>query len=91
MYELHLSTLNNVLLIITASAISLFFILAAALVIASLVLVSKLKKVAAKAENAINSVEEATETIKNIGSKAGGPLAIFRMIKAMVDTADRKK
>lgn len=89
--ELQLSTLDQVLLIVTTSAITLFFLLGAALLIVGLVLVSKIKKVVAKAEEAINSVEEATETIKNIGAQAGGPLAIFKIIKNVYDVVNRKK
>ncbi|MDB5169646.1 MAG: hypothetical protein JWN82_42 [Candidatus Saccharibacteria bacterium] len=89
--ELHLNTLNQTLLIITALGITLFFLLGAALFIALLVLVSKIKKVVAKAEDAIVSVEEATETIKNIGSQAGGPLAVFKIIKNIMDVVGKKK
>lgn len=91
MNVLHLTTLNNVFLIITAVAISLFFIIGAALLVAALVLVSKVKKVVAKAEDAIDSVEAATETIKNIGAQASGPLAVFKVIKAISDIVNRKK
>jgi hypothetical protein len=89
--ELQLSTLDQVLLIITTSAITLFFLLGIAALIVSLVLVSKIKKLVAKAEDAVNSVEEATETIKNIGAQAGGPLAIFKIIKNVYDVVNRKK
>ncbi len=88
---LQLSTTQSVFLIIVAVAISLFFLLAAALTVAGLLLVSKVKKVISKAELAIDSVEEATETIKNIGSQAGGPLAVFKVIKGIVDVVNRKK
>jgi predicted MFS family arabinose efflux permease len=89
--ELQLSTLDQVLLIITTSAITLFFLLGVAMLIVGLVLVSKIKKVVAKAEDAIDSVEAATETIKNIGAQAGGPLAIFKIIKSVYDVVNRKK
>lgn len=91
MEVLHLSTLQSVLLIIVAVAISLFFVLAAVLTIVGLVIMSKVKKVMAKAEDAITSVEEATETIKNIGAQAGGPLAVLKVIKNIYDTVNRKK
>lgn len=88
---LHLSTLDHVFVIITAVAISLFFLLGAVLLIAALVLVSKIKKVVAKAEEAIDSVEEATETIKHIGAQATGPLAVFKVAKSIMDIVNRKK
>ena len=91
MQVLHLGTLDTVFLIITACAISLFFLISAALLAAALVLVGKIKKVVAKAESAIDSVEEATETIRNIGAQASGPLAIFKVIKSITDIVNRKK
>lgn len=91
MEVLQLSTTQSVFLIIVACAISLFFILGAALLVAVMVLVSKIKKVVIKAEDAIESVEEATETIKNLGANASGPLAVFKIIKSFMDIVNRKK
>lgn len=91
MEVLQLSTTQSVFLIIVAVAISLFFLLAAVLTVVSLLLVSKIKKVVTKAETAIESVEEATETIKNIGSQASGPLAVFKIIKSLADMVNNKK
>ncbi len=93
MIVLHLSTLDTTLLIITASALSLFFILGSVLLIALLKLVNQMKLLANKAEEAIESVEEATTTIKNIGAQANGPLAIIKVIKGVADlfNNDKKK
>lgn len=88
---LQLSTLQSVFLIIVAVAITLFFVLAASLTVVGLIIASKVKKVIAKAEEAIDSVEEATETIKHIGSQAGGPLAFFKVVKNIVEVVNRKK
>lgn len=89
--ELQLSTLDQTLLIIVTTAITIFFILGIVGMAMVLVLVRKVKAVVTKAEDAIDSVEEATQTIKNIGAQAGGPLAIFKIIKAIHDTFNRKK
>lgn len=86
-----MSTLDTVFLIITACAISLFFLLAAVLAGLAIALVSKVKKVIAKAENAIDSVEAATETIRNIGEDAKGPFAAFKVVKSIVDLINRHK
>lgn len=96
MIVLHLSTFQSVLLVIVAFGITLFFVLGAVVMGAVLALIKKVKKVVAKAEDAIVSVEEATETIKNIGAQAGGPLAFFKIVKNLHDTfnkdkSDRKK
>lgn len=89
--ELHLTTLDQALLIIVSAAITIFFILGIIAMSLTLALVSKVKRVVAKAEDAIDSVEEATQTIKNIGAQAGGPLAIFKIMKNIYDTFNRKK
>ena len=91
MIVLHLSTLDTTLLIIVAVALSLYFILGSALIIALLLLVKKMKQLALKAEEAIESVEEATTTIKNIGSQASGPLALIKVIKAVADLFNKDK
>ena len=89
--ELHLAPLDQTLLIITSTAITVFFILGIVAVSMTLALISKIKSVVRKAEEAIDSVEEATQTIKNIGAQAGGPLAIFKIRKNIYDTFNRKK
>lgn len=86
-----MSTVDSVFLIITGCAISLFFLLGSVVLIYVLKLVKQLKKVVAKAEDAIDSVEAATETIKNIGVNAGGPLAIFKVVKNIVNLMNRHK
>lgn len=89
--ELHLTTLDQTLLIITSTAITIFFILGIIAMSMGLALISKIKSVVRKAEDAIDSVEEATQTIKDIGAKAGGPLAIFKIMKNIYETFNRKK
>lgn len=86
-----MSTVDSVFLIITGCAISLFFLLGAVVLIFVLKLIKQIKKVVAKAEDAIDSVEAATETIKNIGVNASGPLAVFKVVKNIVDLMNRRK
>jgi hypothetical protein len=50
-------------------------------------LVSTAKQVVAKAENAIDSVESAADTFKNVGGK----VSVFRLIKNIIDLTQRKK
>ena len=91
MIVLHLSTYQAVLLAIVAFAITLFFVLGAVLLAALLKLTSKVKGVVNKAEAAIISVEEATQTIKNIGAQADGPVSVAKAVKNIYDTFNRKK
>lgn len=86
-----MSTVDSVFLIITGCAISLFFLLGAVVLIFVLKLIKQVKRVVAKAEDAIDSVEAATETIKNIGVNASGPLAVFKVIKNIVNLMNRRK
>lgn len=86
-----MSTLDTVFLIITACALSLFFVLAAVLTGLAIALVAKVKKVVAKAENAIDTVEAASETIRSIGEDAKGPFAAFRVVKSIVDLINKHK
>lgn len=89
--ELHLAPIDQVLLIITSTAITIFFLLGIAVMVTALVLLKKIKAVVSKAEMAIESVEEATETIKNIGANAKGPFAVLKIVKSLYDTYNRKK
>ena len=86
-----MSTLDTVFLGIAACAIALFFLLGAVVLVYVLKLVRAVKNVVAKAENVIDSVEEATETIKNIGENASGPLAILKVVKNIINVMDRRK
>lgn len=88
---LELSTIDSVFLYVTASAISLFFIVGLVLLVAILLLVSKVKKVVVKAEQAVESVEEATETLKHISSQATGPLAFVKVVKTIIELTNSKK
>jgi hypothetical protein len=85
-----MSTVDTVFLIITASAISLFFILGVIVLGFVLKLIATIKNVVSKAEDAIDSVESATETFKNIGQNASGPLAAIKVINNIIKLVNRK-
>jgi hypothetical protein len=90
MTTLDLTTLDTVFLIITACAISLFFILGAIVLGVTLKLIKSIRKIIDKAETAIDSVESATETIKNIGTNASGPLAALKVLNNIIKMVNRK-
>lgn len=85
-----MTTLDTVFLIITASALSIFFILAAVLLGYALKLVAEIRSVVKKAEEAITTVEAATETFKNIGANANGPLAALKVIANIVKLVNKR-
>jgi hypothetical protein len=82
-----MSTLDTTLVIILTSLLSLFFILLIAAVVILLKLLGAVRRAVQKAESVIDSVEAATDVIKN----ASGPLALIKVIKNIVDIAQRKK
>jgi len=86
-----MSTLDTVFLGVAACALALFFLIGTVVLVFILKLVKSVKHVVIKAEEAIDSVEAATETIKNIGQNASGPLAAFKVIKNIVNLMNRRK
>jgi hypothetical protein len=85
-----MSTTDTVFLIITACAISLFFVLGSVVLVVIIKLVSKVKAVVNKAEEAIDSVETATESLRNIGKQASGPVAALKVIGNIIKLVNRK-
>ena len=71
-----MSTTDQVLLIVLTSLLSLFFILLIAVVIVVLKTISEIKKVIAKAEHVIGSVESATDVLRNVGV----PLSALKVV-----------
>ena len=82
-----MSTLDTVFLIITACGITLFFLTGTVLLLVALKRVKSVKRVVAKAENVIDSVEEATDIIRD----ASGPLAVFKVIKNITQLVHNKR
>lgn len=80
-----MTTTDHVLLIILTSLLSVFFLLCIIAVGIVIKLLSSVKKVVAKAGDAVESVEEAAETFK----QAQGPLAIFKLIKNIMKTSQK--
>jgi hypothetical protein len=85
-----MTTVDTVFLIITACAISLFFIIGVVLLGLIIALISKIKKLVTQAESLIDTVEDAAFTIKNVGSNASGPLAMLKVINNIVKLVNRK-
>jgi hypothetical protein len=72
-------------------AVALFFIISAAVATAAFVVVRRVKFMVTKAELALSSVESAAAAAKAMTVKAGGPLAMFKIIKGIIDAVNRKK
>ena len=75
-----MSTLDTVFIIITAVCISLFFVIASAIMVYACVV---FRRVVKKAEAAYTTVEEAGELIARVG-KSGGLGALFKVIGQLI-------
>jgi hypothetical protein len=75
-----MSTVDTVFLIITACALSLFFLLGSVLMVCAIVVVNRAKKVVAKAESVVDSVEAAAEVFKD----THGKLAIIKLVRNII-------
>ncbi|MEK7059663.1 MAG: hypothetical protein AAB971_02825 [Patescibacteria group bacterium] len=75
-----MTTTEEVLLIVLTSLLSIFFILCIALVIGLLQLLASIRRVAAKAEDVVDSVESAAEVLKD----TQGRLAFFKLISNII-------
>jgi hypothetical protein len=80
-----MSTTDEVLLIILTSLLSIFFILCITLLIILIKLLGSVKRVVAKAEDVVDSVESAAEVLKD----TQGRLAFFKLIRNIVKIVQR--
>lgn len=82
-----MDTIEQVLLVILTSLMSLFFVLLIAVTIVGLKLVSAARRAVQKAEQAIDNVESATAVIKDVK----GPLAVFKLVKNILEIVNKVK
>jgi hypothetical protein len=82
-----MTTTDTVMLIILTSLLSLFTLLGIVLLIAALKLVGSVKKVVAKADSVVDSVESAAEVIKD----TQGRLAVFKLVRNIIKLVQRSR
>jgi hypothetical protein len=75
-----LTTVETVILIILATFLSLTLILSVVALAYVIKLITSVKRIVAKAEDVVDSVEVATDVLKNVS----GPLATLRVLKNIV-------
>jgi hypothetical protein len=80
-----MSTTDTVLLIIVASLMSIFFLLDIVAVVIVIKLLSAVKRVVAKAENVVDSVEDVAETF----AQARGRLTLFKLVRNIIKIVQR--
>jgi hypothetical protein len=82
-----MTTTDTVLLVILTSLMSLFFLLGIVSLVMVVRILSSVKRVLIRAESVVDSVEAAADVLKD----AGGKLAVFKLIKNIIDMAQHKK
>lgn len=82
-----MSTTDTVLVIILTSLLSLFFILCIAAMVFVLKILSGVKRVVAKAEDVVDSVEAATDVLKD----TSGRLAFFKLVRNIIKLVQRSQ
>lgn len=82
-----MSTTDEVLVITLTVLLSIFFIMCIVLVSVSVKLVNSLRRVAEKAEEAVDSVEAAAEALRG----ASGKMAFIKLINNIIKMNSRSK
>jgi hypothetical protein len=78
---MELSTAQQIILIILASALAIFLILSVAIAVMIVRLIKTIRMIVEKAERVIESAEAVGDVFK----KAAGPMSILRFIQGVMD------
>lgn len=82
-----MTTVDQVFLIILASLLSLYTLLGIGLLVMLIKLVGQVKKVVARAEEVVDSVESAAEVLKD----TSGRLAFFKIVRNIIKLVQNKE
>ncbi len=80
-----MNTAESILVIITSSFLVLFLIVAIVATVAVIKLIKRVRIIIDKAEDVIDSAEQVADAVKNVG----GPLAIFKLVKNIVELVNK--
>jgi hypothetical protein len=84
---MELSTAQEILVIILASALGIFLVLAIVVIVLVIRLLQTLRGIAKTAERMVHSAESAAAMLKNVS----GPVGIFRFVRSMADMVAEHK
>lgn len=84
---MELSTVQQIILIILASALALFLVLAVVVTVMIIKLIKTLRLIADKAERVV----ESAESVGAIFKKAAAPAGVFHFVQGIVDMAIKHK
>lgn len=82
-----MTTTDQVFLIILASLLSVFFLIWIVILLMVVKLVGNVKRVVAKAEDVVDSVESAAEVLRD----TQGRLAFFKLVRNIVKIVNRRR
>lgn len=82
-----MNTAEQIILLILASALALFLILAIAAIVAVIKLVKTLREIALKADRIVDSAETVTELFR----KASGPMTVLHFVRGVADAVAKHK
>lgn len=82
-----MTTLDTVLVIVLTALLSLFFLLCIAAMIVTLKILTSVRRVIAKAEDVVDSVESAAEVLRD----TQGRLAFFKLVRNIIKLVQRRK
>lgn len=82
-----LSTAQQILVVVLASALAIFLILGIVLAVLVIRLLQTLRVVAGKAEQLVESAEAVGEVFKRVA----GPVGIFKFVRSIVDMVAQHK
>lgn len=84
---MELSTVQQIILIILASALAIFLILSIAIAVLVMRLLKTLRSIANKAEKVV----ESAETVGEVFKKAAAPASIFNFVRGVINMAAKHK
>jgi hypothetical protein len=82
-----MTTTDNVLLVISTSILSLYFLLSCVAIVFFIRLLNNVRRVVKRAETVVDSVEAAADVFKD----ASGRLAVFKLLKNIVELVQHKQ
>jgi hypothetical protein len=82
-----METATEILVIITSSVLCVFLLLAIAATIVALRIMKSIKRVVARAEDVLETAEEAAETFRNVSGK----LSLLKLVQNIISMANSHK
>jgi hypothetical protein len=86
-----MDTSEHILVIMLSVALAVLLVLAIAVAVLAIKLLKTINRISAKAENVIETAEHVSAAFSNAASRSLGGMAIFKVIKNVVDLVTKDK